>query len=467
MIIRAFLTTSSGTLVSRILGFLRDMATASVLGANIYTDIFFVAFKLPNLFRRVFAEGAFMQAFLPSFAASRYKGRFSVEVFTRLMLWILGLSVLVVLFPRAVALALAYGFPPELREMAAPFIALHIWYLDLIFVVTFLAALLQYKNHFATTAFSTGLLNLAMIAALLFAAGMEKLEIVWWLSYGVIAGGLLQVAVHLLAAERKGVCKVLVAGAKKPRETGGDVKRFTRSFLPAVLGSSTAHLSAFLDTFLASFLAAGSISYLYYANRIFQLPLALFAIAVSTALFPSISRAIKNMDEAKALALLEKSFRLLLFLLAAACVGGAMLADEILWLLFERGEFVREDTLASGAVLVMYMAGLLPFGLAKIFSLWLYAHHRQGEAAKLSAVALGFNVVFSLALIGPMGAPGLALASSLAGIVLFALNIRAFGWTRFAPMLRGKWLGALALLLLAEVLVLWAFKEAVAGMAFG
>jgi putative peptidoglycan lipid II flippase len=457
--IKGFFTNSAGILTSRVVGFIRDFTTASILGANIYSDIFFVAFKLPNLLRHIFAEGAFAQAFMPSFAAARFKGRFAMQVFMTLLGVIALLSLVVTLFSEVVTAAIAWGFDAQTRALAAPLVAINFYYLNFIFVATFLAALLQYRKHFAVAAFSTALLNLSMIAALLLARDREAAEIVYFLSFGVLVGGVLQVAVHLLAVRRLRLWPLLIGGVKKKRDVQADTGRFKKSFIPAIFGASTIHISAFVDTVLASFLAAGSISYLYYANRIFQLPLALFAIAISMALFPVIARAIARKDRASALASLEKSFWVLLFLLSGSMVGGMMLSDGLIWLLFERGAFERSDTLMSGGVLFWYMVGLLPFGLARIFSLWLYSNHQQTKAAKIAGWSLGVNVLFSLALIGPMGAPGLALASSIGGMVLLLLSVNAFGWQPFWGMIRLKWLALLAGALLLEVVVIGLFKE--------
>lgn len=458
MLFKGVFTNSAGILTSRVAGFVRDFTTASILGANVYSDIFFVAFKLPNLLRHIFAEGAFTQAFLPSFTAARYKGRFSAEIFLWLFGVILILSFAATFFAEILTLLMAWGFSEETRQMAAPFVALNFWYLDFIFVVTFLMALLHYRKHFAVSAFSTALLNLSMIIALLIAKDKEQIEIVWYLSFGVLAGGLLQVLVHIAALRGKRLIPMLVGGFKKKRDVSADTSRFRRSFFPAVFGASSIHLAAFIDTLLASFLAAGSISYLYYANRIFQLPLAIFAIAVSMALFPVIARAIKRGDENGAIALLSRNFWLLAFLLSASAVGGLLLSEGIIWLLFERGAFTREDTIVTGQALGMYLIGLIPFGLARIFSLWLYSNHRQMDAAKISAWALGGNIVFSLALIGPFGVLGLALAGSLSGFILLYLNLRAFGWQRFWGMIRAKFVFLLVLTLLIEAALIEGFK---------
>ncbi|AXH12627.1 murein biosynthesis integral membrane protein MurJ [Halarcobacter bivalviorum] len=423
MLIKSIFTNSSGILVSRILGFVRDLLTASILGANIYSDIFFVAFKLPNLFRRIFAEGAFTQAFIPSYAKAKYKIRFSSIIFLQLFAFLIVLSLVVTLFSSLITKAIALGFDEQTVALASPLVAINFYYLPLIFVVTFMAALLQYKHHFATTAYSTALLNLALIAALLISKDLEKYEITFYLSYGVLVGGILQVLVHLFAVKKYNLCKIFTFRKHQKKEEN----RFYKSFLGATVGSSTAHISAFLDTWLASFLVSGSISYLYYANRVFQLPLALFAIATSIALFPMIARAIKNKDENQALKLMKKSSIILIALLSFATLIGIVFDKKIIWLLFERGAFTNEDTLNTALILTMYLIGLLPYGLAKIFSLWLYSHEKQFLAAKISMKALGFNIIFSLLLIKPYGAAGLAFASTLSGFILLILTLKEFG----------------------------------------
>jgi putative peptidoglycan lipid II flippase len=197
-------------------------------------------------------------------------------------------------------------------------------------------------------------------------------------------------------------------------------------------------VAAFLDTWLASFLITGSISYLYYANRLFQLPLALFAIATSVALFPTIAKSIKNKDEEKALAYLRKAFYVLLGLLGISTIIGIVLNTFIVELLFQRGAFTSEDTETTSLVLTMYLVGLLPFGLGKIFSLWLYAHEKQAIAAKITMKSLIGNIILSLLLIEPYGVYGLALASSLSGFILFHLTLKEFGYTKLINLLKVK-----------------------------
>jgi putative peptidoglycan lipid II flippase len=432
--IKHIFTNSAGILVSRILGFIRDLLTAAILGANIYSDIFFVAFKLPNLFRRIFAEGAFTQVFIPAYAKSNHKLQFSSIIFLQFIAFILILALIVTMFASLITKAIAVGFDDATIELASPLVAICFYYLPLIFVVTFLAAILQYKNHFATTAFSTALLNIALIIALLISQNYDKYTITFYLSWGVIAGGFLQVIVHLIAIKKLKIKFFTTSFRKKKRDF--KQSKFYKQFYPAVFGSSSAHIAAFLDTWLASFLVSGSISYLYYANRVFQLPLALFAIATSIALFPTIAKAIKNNDEIKALQYLQKASYILFGLLGIATIIGIVFDDLIVWLLFERGEFTSADTTNTALILTMYLIGLLPFGLAKIFSLWLYSHEKQGLAAKITMKSLGWNIVFSLALILPLGAVGLALSSSLSGFILLHLTLKEFGYNKALQIVR-------------------------------
>ena len=432
MLIKSIFTNSSGILVSRVLGFVRDLLTASILGANIYSDIFFIAFKLPNLFRSVFADGAFTQAFIPSYAKSKHKIRFSSIIFLQLFGFLIILSLLVSMFSHIVAKAFAIGFTKETIDLAAPLFAINFFYLPIIFTVTFMAALLQYRHHFATSAYSTALLNLGMIAALLISKNMDKYEITFYLSYGVIAGGILQILAHLYSIKSKNLCKIFHFKKHEKKEDN----KFYKNFFSATLGSSTLHLSAFIDTWLASFLISGSISYLYYANRVFQLPLAIFAIATSIALFPMIARAIKNKDENRALSLMKKSSMILFVVLSISMLIGIIFNDFIVKTLFERGAFTSEDSANTALILTMYLLGLLPFGLAKIFSLWLYANEQQFLSAKISMKSLAWNIVFSLILIKPYGAAGLAFASTLSGFILFYLTIKAFGFQKFIIMFK-------------------------------
>ena len=451
MRLKSIFTNSFGILFSRVTGLGRDVLMASALGASMWSDMFFVAFKLPNLFRRIFAEGAFTQAFMPSFVASKHKGVFATAIFLRFLLFLMAFSLLITFFPEPITKLLALGWDSELIAKTSPMTAINFWYLDLIFIVTFLATLLQYKNHFATTAMSTALLNISMIAALYIYMKEDPKTVAYALSFAVLIGGVLQVMTHLIALNKFNLHKILLGGWKyrKSKDVDEEKKHFQSLFLPGILGNSTPQISAFVDTLLATFLMTGSVSYLFYANRVFQLPLAIIAIATATVLFPAVSKALKNKNETEAYKNLNQAFWLLAFLLGAAMVGGILLAEPIVWLLFERGKFTTVQTLETVSVLQMYMVGLLPFGLAKLFSLFLYASHRHLKAAKIAVYSLVTSVTASLILMHPLGPSGLALAGSIGGWVLFILTVREVGTDRFLDIIKSKkslyWLLGLAL----------------------
>lgn len=412
----------------------------SVLGASIWSDVFFMAFKFPNLFRRIFAEGSFTQSFMPSYIASRQKSVFAVAIFIRFMAFIVAFSFLVTLFPGFFTKMLAWDWGHDLISKTAPLTAINFWYLDLIFIVTFLGTLLQHKEHFFTTAFSTVWLNIAMIVALILFTNSDPQTIVYALSFSILIGGVLQVATHLYSIRRQGLMTILVGGWKyrKTKDVKAEESKFSSLFFPSVLGNSTAQIASFIDTSLASFLAAGSVSYLFYANRIFQLPFAIIALAITTALFPGIAKAIKNENHTLAYKNLHKSFWLLSALLGVSVLGGMLLAEPIVWLLFERGAFTIQDTHKTADVLMMYMIGLVPFGLAKLFSLYLYAMHKHIKAAKIATASLIVNIIFSLILMKPLGAAGLALAGSIGGAVQMILTMREVGWSVLFEILKTK-----------------------------
>lgn len=458
MFIKGFFSNSAGIMISRILGLIRDLLTAFILGAGIFSDLFFIAFKIPNLFRRIFAEGAFTQAFLPNFSKNNKKGLFAAEIFLKFLFFIAILTLAVNIFTEYFIKIIASGLSDEAIKEAIPLVNINFYYLGLIYIVTFMGSLLQYRGHFATTAFSTALLNIAMICALLLANGKSQREVAYFLSFGVIAGGVLQVLVHIIAIKVNGINKILIGGMKAYfNKKRTDIKGFFVNFYHGLIGSSAMQISAFMDTWLASFLVSGSISYLFYANRIFQLPLAIFAIALTQALFPKITKLLKVDDEKNALIWTKKSFYMLLTALGVASISGIMLSDFIIWLLFERGNFTRVDTLECAKVLSAYLVGLMPFGIAKIFSLWLYARMQQKIAAKISIICLGVNLILAVALMQFLGAVGLALASSIGGFLQLILYIKTFGWNKFLGIIDFKkitliFLGFLVLVFILEIL---------------
>ena len=455
MKLKSIFSNSFGILLSRITGLGRNTLLAMTLGASGYSDMFFVAFKLANMFRRIFAEGAFTQAFMPSFVDAKQKGVFATAIFLRFMLFIVAMSLVVSFFPETITKLLAWNWDAEKITQTAPFTAINFWYLDLIFMVTFLGTLLQYKEHFITTAISTALLNLSMITALYFYMHESPMTILYALSFSVLIGGVLQVVTHLFVLKHLNLHRLLIGGWKyrNQKDVSLEKKKFKKLFIPSVWGNSAPQLASYLDTFLASFLITGSISYLFYANLLFQLPLGLIAIATASALFPSISKALSRGDEQSAYQNLEKAFWLLAFLLGISAIGGIVFAKPIVWLLFEYGAFSSSMTQQTANVLAMYMIGLLPYGFAKLFSMFLYASHRHEKAARIATIALTVNIGFSLILMQNMGAMGLALAGSIGGWILFILTIKEVGIQKFINILKNKKLIYLILTLFFVTLI--------------
>jgi len=440
MRLKSIFTNSFGILLSRIFAFLRDILMASALGASYWSDIFFLANRLPNLFRNIFAEGAFTQAFMPSFIASTNKSVFSTAIFLRFSLFIIFGTLAVSFAPEYITKLLAMGWSSERIADIAPLTAINFWYLYLIFVVAFIATLLQYKEHFMTTAMSTVLLNLSMIVALLIFMKSDPKTIAYALSYSVVIGGVLQVFVHIFALYKYNLVRLITGGWKyrKKREISQEKKKFKTLFIPAVWGGSSMQINSFVGSIIATFLVTGSVSYLAYSQRIFQLPLALFAIATATALFPSISKAIKNKNETLAYNNMSNGFWLLAFALGFASLGGILLSEPIIWLLFERGKFDSIQTQNTAHVLSMFMLGLLPLGLSKLFSLFLYATYKQAKAAKIATISVIVNIIASLLLMKPLGAMGIALAGSIGGWVLFILTVKEVGFDKFLQIIHSK-----------------------------
>jgi putative peptidoglycan lipid II flippase len=296
-----------------------------------------------------------------------------------------------------------------------------------------------------------------MITALYFYMNEDPLTILYALSISVLIGGLLQVITHIVALKHFNLLRLLAGGWKyrDKKDVSEEKKKFTKLFVPSVWGNSAPQFASYLDTFLASFLITGSISYLFYANLLFQLPLGLIAIATASALFPSISKALSRGDEQDAYSNLGKAFWLLAFLLGISAIGGVIFAEPIVWLLFEYGKFSPTMTTDTANVLAMYMLGLLPYGFAKLFSMFLYASHRHTKAAKIATIALVVNMIFSLILMQYMGAMGLALAGSIGGWTLFILTIKEVGFDRFLKIIKDKKLLYLILMLVSSALLFW------------
>ena len=435
IIFKNFIVNSLGILFSRILGLVRDIILALFLGAGLYSDVFFVALKMPAFFRRIFAEGAFAQSFLPNFTAAKKKGAFTLKVLLHFCAIVFLFCLLVTIFAEFFTKIFAFGFNAQTIALASPLVAINFWYLFFIFLVTLLSALLNYEHKFFVSSFSSSFFNLCIVLAAFFVEKDDVYNNLYYFSYAVVLSGVAQLIWHLLALRDNKVIKAMCLSVKFKRYKI-KLKRFYSNFFQGILGSSATQLSSLIDTTIASFLISGSISYLYYANRVFQLPLALFAIALTQVSFPKILKHLKNKEEDKALLFMKKALSSLSILLILASIVAIVFSYEITKLLFERGEFNAKATELTSYVLIAYMLGLVPFGLQRILSLWLYAKFKQKIAAIIAFKSLLIASVFAISCVfliqdEELKVLAVALSSSVSAVYLLFANIKEFGFKKF------------------------------------
>lgn len=440
---RAFVTVSGLTAVSRALGFLRDLLFAAALGAGVAADAFLVAFKLPNFFRRLFAEGAFNAAFVPMFAGrleSEGEGaarRLADETLAVLFFALAGLVALFEIVMPWVVLALAPGFSdePDKFALAVELTRVTFPYLLLVSLVSLFGAMLNSAGRFAAYAAAPILLNLSLIAAALHASDSGEVDAGRALAWGVTLGGAAQLLLLLVALRRAG----LTPRPLFPRLTAG-VKGVLRLFGPAALGAGTVQINLVVDLWVASFLPTGAISYLYYADRVNQLPLGVIGIAVGTALLPLLSRQIEAGDAAGANDSQSRAVELVTVFCLPGAAALAIVAEPIIAALFERGAFGPADTAASAAALVAFSLGLPAYVLIKVLAPGFFARKDTATPVRIAVVGLASNIVIMLSLIRSLGHVGIALATAGAAWInaglLFAILARRGHFAPDARLLR-------------------------------
>lgn len=404
------------TLISRILGFLRDLLIAATLGAGPVADAFFVAFRLPNLFRRLFAEGAFNAAFAPLFAdALTQKGpddarRMAEETLAVVVAGALVFTGLAELAMPVLIAILAPGFldDPEQFARAVEMGRLTFPYLALMVLLALLGAVLNGLGRFAAAAAAPILLNLVTIAAMLAFADLGDTP-GHVLAAAIAVAGVAQLALAAVAAKRAGYDVRL----RRPRLTPA-VKRLGRLMGPGVLAAGATQINIVVGSQLASLLAAGAISHLYYADRIYQLPLGVIGVGLGVALLPQISREAQAGDDAAARRSLARAVEIALWLTLPAAAAAMAVPELLVSALYERGAFSAADTSATAAALTAYAAGLPAFVLAKTLAPAYFARADTKTPARAAGLAVGLNIVLGLALMWPLGHVGLALATTLA-----------------------------------------------------
>lgn len=411
-------TVSGWTMASRLLGFVRDVLLARVLGADLLADAFFVAFKLPNFFRRLFAEGTLTVALVPVLAEARHQGEDVAHDFLNALAGLLlaaltAFTVLGMVFMPALLVAFAPGFHDE-PERWSQTLTLARWmfpYLLMIALAAMAWGVLNCYRRFAVAAASPALLNIALIfAAIVLAPGFDNPALA--MAVGVLCGGALQLGIQFPALKRIGW---IPRPRLRPRLPA--VRRTLKLLGPAMLGVAAVQINILVGTILATLLPIGAVSYMYYADRLVQLPLALFGIAMGTALLPSLSDHFSAKNDARALEELKQGLAWLTWITLPATVGLLLLAEPIITTLFEHGRFTHAASMATAHTLQAFALGLMAFCWTRVLATACYAKQDAKTPMRLAAVGVGVNIILALVLMWPLAYVGLALATSLGAMV--------------------------------------------------
>ena len=423
MLARIF-TVGGFTLLSRLTGFARDIMLAAILGAGPIADAFFVALRLPNHFRAIFAEGAFNAAFVPAYAHIHAGGGapsaklFASRIFTLLLaVQIVLLAAALLFMPQVIAL-LAPGFvdDPQRGPLAVTLTRITFPYLLLITLVTLYGGMLNVMHRFASAAAAPILLNLSMMMTLALAAFFPTAGHA--AAWGVLIAGVLEFALLAAAATRNGI----LPDFARPK-LDADVRAFFRALGPATLGSMGTQIALFADTIIATFLAAGALSALYYADRLNQLPIGVIGIAIGTVLLPEMSRQLTSGDQAGAQASQRKAFDFTLLFSVPFVAAFLTVPDVIMRAMFARGAFSTADAAAAGATLAAYAVGLIPFVLIRSAVATFYARKDTATPVKAALTGVAVNVALKIALVGSLAQIGLALATAVGAWVNLLLVV--------------------------------------------
>lgn len=413
---KAIVTVGGLTSVSRIFGLLREMLMSHFLGASVVADAFIVAFKFPNFFRRFFAEGAFNAAFVPEFAgvlASEGKEKaneIANQVFSWLTLVLCAFVILVVLFTPTIIHLIAPGFCSTLDRLqyAIEFTRITFPYILFISLAALLSGILNSLDRFAAAAATPVLLNIFMICALL----LTVKEPGFALCVGVILAGIVQFMWLYFVAVKQG----FRLRFQKP-VLNDSVLKILKLMVPGAIGAGVMQINIFIDMMLASTLQTGSLSYLYYADRLNQLPLSIFGVAIGTVLLPSLSKALRTGQQAEALDLQEKALSLGLRLSIPSAFGLILLSYPIIDLIYGHGNFSVLHVQATAPALAAFVIGLPAYTLSKVFTTGFFAKQNTKTPLKIGMITVGVNLALNLLFIGPFLHVGMALATGLAAWV--------------------------------------------------
>ncbi|MEH6402368.1 MAG: murein biosynthesis integral membrane protein MurJ [Sneathiella sp.] len=416
-LIKSVATVSGYTMISRILGFVRDILIASVLGAGPISDAFFVAFRIPNMFRRLVAEGAFSAAFVPLFSRHlEEEGKESALDFASHALGFLTgflflFSITFMIFMPALMQFLAPGFEVDgLRySLAVEYTRITFPYLTAMAVVALLGGVLNAFYKFAAMSAAPILLNIILISCLLYLTGNSNFEAGYLLSWGIAAAGLAQAIYLVIACKREN----LMVPIQVPRFTP-KIKRLFQLMLPGLVGAGVLQINILVGTIIASLLATGSISYLYYADRVYQLPLGIIGIAVGTALLPMLSRQLRAGDAGPANETLNRAVELSMLFTLPATAALMVISAPIVTVLFEHGEFGPAASKTTADALTAFASGLPAYVLTKVYAPGFFAREDTKSPVIIGVVAMVVNIVLSLLLLDTLAHIGIALATSIA-----------------------------------------------------
>lgn len=412
-LLRAITTVGGFTLISRVFGFIRDMMIAALLGAGPVADAFFVAFKIPNLFRRLFAEGAFSAAFVPIYAGKlesegeKSAFEFAEQAFAILLIiLIVFVGLLEIAMPLVMRL-FAPGFldDPAKFDMTVTLSRITLPYLIFISLVSLIAGVLNSSGRFAAAAATPILLNICLIGAILFLTPYMPSP-GHALAWGVFMAGIVQFIWLYGALARCGFRLRLRA----PKITQ-DIRKLYRRALPVAFGAGIYQINLVVDTMIASLLPSGSIAYLFYADRITQLPLGVVGVAVGTALLPLLARQVRSKNPDAAMAAQNRAIEFSLLLTVPAAVALFVIAEPIVTTLFQRGAFTEVEASATSAALAVYVLGLPAYVLVKSLVPGFFAREDTKTPVIIAVIAMVLNLVLNLILMGPFLHVGIAMAS--------------------------------------------------------